>query len=548
MSRLFLVALVAAVGSSASAAGSPPYLDHVPAGAAVFAHASVAKLWAGPVGEQLRAAKIKEVERAVAEFEAITGLTPADVTAATVYFPDLRTPGGSPVEQFGVSLALAKPIDAGRLVAAAAVGCLASEDKVTYTYAKNVLTLLIPDRARRPQGLREEIVLDMTDSRNPKLFVAIPAAARKPVKLDTGRLESALSAAQSRDFVVGINYDMLPPELRSDEAAGQPAVRPFLPLLKSDLALIVGDFTADTFAIEARFRSGNAAVVRDCEKSLGALQTLLGTLLDAGLKSAARSKVPAEKLLAPVGESLKRSIDAAAIRIDGRDAVATLAIRADLPFGPALAAAFGKTVGGARDRTMSQNNLKQLGLALHSYSDANATMPAPAVVGKKGKPLLSWRVSVLPYVEQGALFSQFKLDEAWDSAHNLKLLKDNPMPAVYALPGVTKPGDKETHYRVFVGNGAAFEPLKALRFPTEFPDGTSNTLLVATAATAVPWTKPEELAFDPKADMKKLLRMDNDGCNVTFADGSVRFLRSTVGEANLNAMITRAGGEVIDFE
>ena len=152
---------------------------------------------------------------------------------------------------------------------------------------------------------------------------------------------------------------------------------------------------------------------------------------------------------------------------------------------------------------------------------------------------------MLPYVEQASLLNQFKLDEAWDGEHNLKVLKDTPMPAVFALPGVTKPGDKETYYRVFVGNGAAFEPLKAVTFPRGFPDGTSNTILIATAATSVPWTKPDELAFDPKADMKKLLMMDKDGCNVTFADGSVRTLRSAMSGDNLKAMITRAGGEVI---
>ena len=104
---------------------------------------------------------------------------------------------------------------------------------------------------------------------------------------------------------------------------------------------------------------------------------------------------------------------------------------------------------------------------------------------------------------------------------------------------------KLPYYRVFTGNGAAFEPLKPVILPRGFPDGTSNTILIATAATSVPWTKPDELAFDPKADMKKLLMMDKDGCNVTFADGSVRSLRSAMNGDNLKAMITRAGGETI---
>ena len=155
MSRLFLVALVAAVGFGRSNAQVPAALSHVPPDAAVFAQANVAKFWASAAGEQVRSAKIAEFDRAVAEFEAVTGLTPADVTSASVYFPDLRSPGGRDIQPFGVSLALSKPIDAGRLVAVAAVACRASDDKFSYTFAKNVLTLLVPEVAKnRPNGSR----------------------------------------------------------------------------------------------------------------------------------------------------------------------------------------------------------------------------------------------------------------------------------------------------------------------------------------------------------------------------------------------------------
>ncbi len=559
MSRLLLVALAVAVASGPSGAQGPAKGGAVPPDAAVFVHGNVAKLWKGPIGEQVRAAKVEEIDRVVREFEAVTGLTPADVTSASVYFPDLRMPGGQEVQPFVVTLALAKPIDAGRLVALAAVGCRASDDKVSYTYAKDVLTLKVPTVNRRTAtvvGAAEqkakfnEIVLDMTDARCPRLSVMVPAGA-KASKAATGPLTPAILAAAKRDLVVGINYDGLPPEIRTSAENSPAEMRPFVPFIKADLALVVGDFASEKIALEARFRSTDAAVTRDCEKSLGALQTLLATVVEAGLRNAAKSKDPGEKLLGPVLESLKTSVNAAAIRIDGSDAVASLAIRTDVPFGPALAAAFGKSVGNARDRAVGQNNLKQLGLAMHNYESANAHFPPPAVTGKKGKPLLSWRVAVLPYVEQDNLMRQFKMDEAWDSEHNLKVLKDNPMPAVFALPGVTKEGDKETFYRVFVGNGAAFEPLKNLTFPGSFTDGTSNTLLIATAATSVPWTKPDELAFDPRAtaeELKKLLRMDGDGCNVVFADGSVRFLRSTIDVANLKGIITRSGGEVLNLD
>ena len=548
--RLSLLLLAVALARPAFAQSVPAALSHVPPDAAIFVHANVARFWAGAAGGQVRAAKIAEFDRVVAEFEAVTGLTPADIASAAVYFPDLRTPRRGPAEPFGLTFTLSKPIQVGRLVAVAAVGCRASNDKVSYTFVENVLTVrFAKGTSGREQPVVEEIVLDATDALHPKLFVDLPAKLRAAVTTKPGPLTPALTAAATKDLVVGMNFDMMAPEIRSDELNGRAVARPFVPLLKSDTSLFVGALTADALTLELRFRSGDPAVTRTSEKSLGALQTLLSTVLDGGIQAFGKSKEPAEKLLAPLAESVKRSVETATIRIDGTDAVATLAVRADLPFGPALAAQFRRSVGGSRsDRTLSQNNMKQLGLAMHNYESAYGTFPAPAVIGKKGKPLLSWRVTVLPYLEHDNLFRQFKLDEAWDSEHNLKVLKDTPMPAVFALPGVTKPGDKETHYRVFVGPGAAFEPLKALKFPADFPDGLSNTILMATAATGVPWTKPDELAFHPKGDMKKLLMMDGDGSNLLFADGSVRFLRKALNGENLLLLITRADGNVVNID
>ena len=61
----------------------------------------------------------------------------------------------------------------------------------------------------------------------------------------------------------------------------------------------------------------------------------------------------------------------------------------------------------------------------------------------------------------------------------------------------------------------------------------------------MPWTAPEDVPFDPKADPKPLLLFQDDkGTNVAFADGSVRFIAKTIDPATLRALITRSGGEV----
>ena len=105
-------------------------------------------------------------------------------------------------------------------------------------------------------------------------------------------------------------------------------------------------------------------------------------------------------------------------------------------------------------RQRSLNNLKQILLALHNYHDAYGYLPAD-IHGKDGKPLLSWRVAILPFIEQDACTGQFKLDEPWDSEHNLKLLAQ--MPNVYRV-GIEPKGATHTYYQVFAGPGTPFDP------------------------------------------------------------------------------------------
>jgi RNA polymerase sigma factor (sigma-70 family) len=199
----------------------------------------------------------------------------------------------------------------------------------------------------------------------------------------------------------------------------------------------------------------------------------------------------------------------------------------------------------AADRERSVNNLKQLAIALYNYHDANGTFPPSAVYSKDGKALLSWRVLVLPYLEEDQLFKQFKLEEPWDSEHNKKLLAR--IPKVFApVRGKNKDGSG-TYYQVFTGNGAAFDAKRGARI-TDFTDGTSNTILIVEAAETVPWTKPADLAFDPAKPLPKLGGLFGGEFHFALADASAHCGKKDVDEKVLKAFITRAGGEVVDFK
>ncbi len=211
----------------------------------------------------------------------------------------------------------------------------------------------------------------------------------------------------------------------------------------------------------------------------------------------------------------------------------------------------------ARDRSRSRNNLKQLGLAMHSYHDANGFLPpaqSTAPIGNGGPNpgglhKISWRVRILPYIEESNLYMQYREDEPWDGPNNSRLLQ--MMPEVYKLPGDETAPPGYTYYQVFVSNPSS--PVHSV-FSTDsdervritsITDGTSNTIMIVEGATPVPWTKPEDIPFDNNAPAPPIGTHYNGGCNAAFADGSVTFLPGNLSATTLKAYITRDGGEVV---
>jgi prepilin-type processing-associated H-X9-DG protein len=197
----------------------------------------------------------------------------------------------------------------------------------------------------------------------------------------------------------------------------------------------------------------------------------------------------------------------------------------------------------AARRAQCTNNEKQIMLAMHNYISANNVFPHD-ITDKDGKPLLSWRVSILPYIEQQDLYNRFKMDEPWDSPHNKELLKE--MPPTYLCPSRAKPEPITTSYRGLSGAGAIFEADHPVGLQ-DVTDGTSNTIAVVEAKDAVPWTKPDDLPFDPAANpsLYGAGSTHPGGFNVGFCDGSVRFIKTSINTMVFKALITRNGGEVL---
>ena len=186
-------------------------------------------------------------------------------------------------------------------------------------------------------------------------------------------------------------------------------------------------------------------------------------------------------------------------------------------------------------------NLKAIGFALHGFHDANFKYPAAAIVEPKtGRRLLSWRVAILPLLDQQALYARFKLDEPWDSENNKKLVAE--MPAVYATPGAAA---GVTHYRVFIGEVPYWDWSKG-RALTEISTGSSNTGAVFVTAKGIPWTQPEEPDADLKALPVEALRFTDGKSPVLYYDGTVRLMeRNTLVTALMVGWFEAARGKVL---
>ena len=170
-------------------------------------------------------------------------------------------------------------------------------------------------------------------------------------------------------------------------------------------------------------------------------------------------------------------------------------------------------------RMQSANNLKQLGLSMHNFHDANKAFPPAVIIGPKGHKH-SWRVAVLPYLDQKALYDQYRFDEPWDSPNNLKVMKQ--MPAVFRHPN-DPPDSTNTRYLAFVGPGTPFGNPEGAKF-RDILDGSSNTVMFFSGPSNVPWTKPEDIEYDPKKDPNLENGPYKEGFNAVMFDGSVEFL------------------------
>lgn len=519
-----LVSLAVAPAALAQPVKSP--LAPVPTDSFLFVTVNVGKLWDNPDFKPLRdwfaAQKVGPTDE-------MFGLPAESIDRVTLFLPALNLP------TYPLTLVTTKkPYSAAKLMEAlgtrqtARIG-IAPPCEVAAIDSPTVKFVVLVDA---------RTLLFVPDARDEGAALAGLLGQVLTKKAD-GPLAAALAAAAKHDIALGLN---MPPLAGLIEGFERDNAVPYRALLKARTVTFTADFDK-TARGKLTFAFADAA---DAKAAAPVLKDGIATFTRTVEEELAR-KPPPESVTPAILKTLVPVLKAAKVETAGANVVAT----ADMPHADAvtaLAAALPKSYAGAINSTKGLNNLKQLALGMHNFHDANNALPSDVV----GTNAWSWRVQLLPYLEQQHLYKQLDFTKAWDDPANLKKLEAMEMPKVFEIPG--RPAPKgHTYFRVFSrpkGAKGTERPLfvQGEKGPklVEITDGTSNTLMIVEAGEAVPWYKPDVLAYDGTLPLPQLGAKDADRFIAARADGSVFVLKpSKLGEKTLRALITPDGGEVV---
>jgi hypothetical protein len=218
-------------------------------------------------------------------------------------------------------------------------------------------------------------------------------------------------------------------------------------------------------------------------------------------------------------------------------------------------------VQNAREATRycwCNNQFKQIALGIHNYAQTHRVLPSAYTVDSQGRPLHSWRVLLLPFIELNQRYQQIRLDEPWNSRHNASLAdwpvdpEETEWCYMYLCPSDWDAPRNDASRFVFEGPHAPFDGSRTRRFE-DFKDGTSNTALGGEMSeSGIHWMEPrdlnvEEMSFTINDKSRSALRSNHPHCvNMPFVDGSVHTIHDDIDPNVLKALITIDGGEKVN--
>jgi len=205
------------------------------------------------------------------------------------------------------------------------------------------------------------------------------------------------------------------------------------------------------------------------------------------------------------------------------------------------------------DRKESARRLSQISQALNLYHDTYGSYPPAVIYDSNGLPMHSWRVLILPFLDEQTIYDQYKFDEPWNGPNNSMLI--NQMPPVFASPA-NEIGSNlaETSYMVIVGPNTPFPPKGKTVTRKSISDGTQNTILVAEIIdNGTIWISPTDLVaanmvFDIDSPDGEIESRYPGGAQVAMANDDVVFLPDRTSRRIVRSLTTANGDEGISVQ
>lgn len=471
------------------------------------------------------------------------GIPLSDVEQLTLVFLP-QTPHGSEPDQAGYIFQMTEPLemvdaesvlgdDPERIEHAGATYYRSSRQRSIWVYRPNDETVIVSER-------------------EPYMQQIISAGATGAAEADWA---THWKSVQNKDIAVLVNAKewgkRLDQALRRNGRAVPDMLAMFAPLWRQSKTAEAGAELNEQLTVQAAFHCPNREDAVQVRNTLSAAATLSRNLLRQARPVAARQAGEERGAAAflkgiKLGEEL---LDHLSIEQKGERVLVHSHVQSD---GVArLVASTVLSLQNAREaarQVQSAHNLKQLAAALLSYCAQHDNRFPPAVIthkdGKKLEHPHSWRMAILPYLDRGNLYEKYRFDEPWDSEHNKQILER--MPAVFRHPHVPE-ASTNTAYFALVGPGTVFDGEEGTEIrEIQIRDGAANTILLVEAKRDIPWTKPQDISYDPEKPLPELGGYFKDEFPAAFCDGSVMDLNRHISKEDLRALITKSGGESIE--
>ena len=347
---------------------------------------------------------------------------------------------------------------------------------------------------------------------------------------------------------LAINSSLIWSGLQRENVNGGPMqqlISGFRPLLSDSRDALIRVHIDDLLRLQGVVNCGSEAQAKRVKETLGALIVF-------GKNALASLTPPPEKVApgTPQDSTTIKFLSSVAqgalddLSLDAADSTVNLSCRVSIDMTQAVTTLTEALLAArkAAFRTQDINSLRQISVALHNYQSTNGSFPPAVLYGPDGETPYSWRVAILPYLEESGLFDEYKFNEPWDGPNNRKLLKR--MPTVYRS-SVAPADSTSPSFFALTGKDTIFASKKGASL-REITDGLSKTLMVVEAKRDIPWTKPVDIPYSADQPIPKLGGHHQDLFLAAFGDARVSAILHNLDETILRRLITKSDGEQVE--